>query len=198
MTVYKHIVALALTGAFLPAIAQAQTDAPSFSGPHVTIMAGWNQGQVKDGAAGLPDRKKSSVNVRGAAGYDVPIGNMAIIGAELGIGTGGRDVVSRSGTSTYTSNPGITLDATARVGIKPTSGLLLFGKGGWAFQRVRTTLDTNTADLSRKNGEHGFLWGGGAEVALTRNVALRADFDRVSFNDHYKRNRVLAGVNVRF
>lgn len=194
----KVIVALALAaGTITPAM--AQSDGPTFTGPRVGISTGWNRGTVKEDTK--QERvlgKRSGVAVSGNIGYDAPIGNAAIIGAEIGIGTGGRDVRFTNGASRYNVDPGFTMDATARLGFKPTNNLLIFGKGGWAMQRVKTTEVIGTTTLRDKGTEHGFLWGAGAEVALSKSVALRADFDRVSFNDHYKRTRIMGGVNFRF
>ncbi|MFC4254860.1 outer membrane protein [Croceibacterium xixiisoli] len=184
----------------VPAMASAQTSGETFSGPYIGVQGGWNQGQDEDVLTG-PGRtgaKKSGVVVRGVAGYGHAIGEHVVIGAEAGIATGGRDISTVNGTSQYITNPGITLDAVARLGVKPIDNVMLFGKAGWAFQRIETTLITPSQRLTDKSSEHGFLFGGGVEVGVTPNVALRAEFDRVSFNDNYARNRALAGVSLRF
>ncbi|PZR51415.1 MAG: hypothetical protein DI537_56695, partial [Stutzerimonas stutzeri] len=49
-----------------------------------------------------------------------------------------------------------------------------------------------------RSSEHGVLFGGGVEYALTDHIGLRGEFDRVSFNDRYKRNRAMAGISYRF
>lgn len=184
-----------------PALAQTAGSAPTFSGGHVDVTAGWNRGTTKDVLPGPGDRHshKSGVAVRGSAGYDVPLGNSAIVGAEVGIGTGGRDIDTVRGTSRFTVDPGLTLDAAARVGVKPSSGLLLYGKAGWAMQRVRATLaqPVGTA-ITGRDTEHGFLWGGGAQFALSQNVSLKAEYDRVRFNDYYARSRVMGGLSFNF
>ncbi|WP_447725707.1 outer membrane protein [Sphingomonas koreensis] len=184
--------------------ASAQTDAPTFTGPRVGVSVGMNTGKDKNVLPGPGETgsRKKGVIVRGTVGYDVPISENAIIGAEVGIATGGRDIVTRNGTLSYRTDPGLTLDASGRVGFKPTEQLLLFGKAGWAMQRVTTARTSGSGavstTVSTKGTEHGFLWGAGAEYALTPNMALRADFDRVRFNDHYSRTRVMGGVNFRF
>jgi outer membrane immunogenic protein len=64
--------------------------------------------------------------------------------------------------------------------VKPTNNLLIFGKAGWARQNVRTRLKQDGAPtISSRGTEHGFLWGGGAAYALSKNVSLRADFDHM-------------------
>lgn len=194
----KIIVALALAASSItPAL--AQSDGPTFTGPRIGVSAGWNRGTVKeDDSKNRTLGKRSGVAVSGNIGYDAPIGNSAIVGAEIGIGTGGRDVRFNRGASRFNVDPGFTMDATARLGFKPTSNLLIFGKGGWAMQRVKTSEVVGNTTIRGKGTEHGFLWGAGAEVALSPSVALRADFDRVSFNENYKRTRIMGGVNFRF
>jgi len=196
----KKILLAVLTASTAAVSAHAQTTEPSFTGPRVGVSVGSNRGADKNvlPTPGPTGSKRSSVAIRGVAGYDVPLGNSATIGGELGIGNGGRDIVTGSGGRQFRTNPGLTFDASARLGVKPTSGVLLFGKAGWAMQRVTTTLTSGTTQQIDKGTEHGFLWGAGAEVAITPTVALRADFDRVSFNEHYKRSRLLAGVTMRF
>ena len=196
----RTVLALSLAAsAISPAMAQTADDnTPTFTGPHVGVSVGWNRGTDKKVLPGVEHANRSGVAVRGNVGYDLPIGNSAIIGGEFGIGSGGRDITTTQGSSRYVTHPGLTLDATARVGVKPVDKLLLFAKGGWGFQRVQTRLATLGGTSVEKHGEHGFLWGAGAEYAVSKNVALRADFDRVSFNDHYKRTRLMAGINFRF
>lgn len=196
---FPVVLAAIAAAAAIPTIASAQTAAPTFSGPHIGVSAGWNQGRVDEGtgSARLRDNQ-SGVAVRGAAGYDVAIGNSAIIGAEIGIASGGRDIIATRGANRYRVDPGVALDASARIGVKPTSALLVYGKAGWAAERVKTSLTNGTRTIAGKSTEHGFLWGGGLEVAMSKNVSLKAEYDRVSFNDQYKRNRLLGGVNFRF
>lgn len=196
----KRLLTLAILASLAPGSAFAQSAAPTFTGPHVAVMGGWNQNQDKKVLTGTGNdsEKKGGVVVRGAIGYDHAIGDLGIIGAELGIATGGRAVTTSSGGSTYRTDPNISFDATARAGVKPIDNLLLFGKAGWSMQRVGTRLATPTGTLTSKDTGHGFLWGGGAELSVHQNVSLRVDFDRVSFSDHYARNRVLGGLNFRF
>ena len=128
----KRLLTLAILASLAPGSAFAQSAAPTFTGPHVAIMGGWNQNQDKKVLTGTGNdsEKKGGVVVRGAIGYDHAIGDLGIIGAELGIATGGRAVTTNSGGSTYRTDPNISFDATARAGVKPIDNLLLFGKAG--------------------------------------------------------------------
>lgn len=67
------------------------------------------------------------------------------------------------------------------------------------MQRVTASLaQTGGATVTGRDTEHGFLWGGGARVALSRNVSLKAEYDRVKFNDYYKRSRLMGGLSFNF
>jgi len=184
--------------------ASAQTESPTFTGPRVGASIGLNKGADKNVLPGPGETgsRKKGVIVRGTVGYDVPLSEKLIVGAEIGAATGGRDIVTKNGTSGYRTDPGFTLDASGRLGVKPSEQLLLFGKAGWAMQRVTTDRTSRsgaaTATVTTKGTEHGFLWGAGAEYALTPRTSLRADFDRVKFNEHYSRSRILGGVSFRF
>ena len=189
-----------MVGLFAAGTASAQTGAPTFTGPHVGGSIGLNKATDKNVLPGPGDTgaRKKSVILGARAGYDLPISEQAIVGAEIGIGTGGRDLVTRNGGTTYRTDPGFTLDATARLGFKPYEQLLLFGKAGWAMQRVTVGRTTGNTTVSTRSTEHGLLWGVGAEYALTPKVALRADVDRVAFTDRYSRSRLMTGVSLRF
>ena len=184
-----------------PALAQTAGTTPTFTGAHVDVTAGWNRGTTKDVLPGPGDQRsrKSDVAVRGSAGYDVALGDSAIVGAEIGIGSGGRDIQTIRGNNLFTVDPRLTVDAAARFGVKPSDGLLVYGKAGRAMQRVTASLaQTGGAAVTGRDTEHGFLWGGGAQVALSRNVSLKAEYDRVKFNDYYKRSRLMGGLSFNF
>jgi outer membrane immunogenic protein len=185
---------------FFPITAHAEAGA-SESGFHAGISLGWQRGMNREVPLGPTDTassKRSSVTVRGYLGYDLPVGDAVVVGGEIGIANGGRDIETRLGNNRYTINPGASFDLVGRIGVKPTSGLLLFGKAGWGIQRVRTTQVIDNLPINSRRTEHGFLYGAGAQVRLSDSVSLRAEFDRVSFSDRYRRNRALAGIDLAF
>lgn len=179
--------------------ASAQDATAPFTGPRVGASIGLNTGIDKN-VLPAPETKskKKGVVIRGTAGYDIPIGERAIVGAEVSIATGGRDITTKRNNLTYKTDPNFTLDAVGRIGFVPTEGLLLFGKAGWAMQKVTTARTTGNTTVSMKGTEHGVLWGAGAEIAMGPRTAFRVEYDRVKFNEHYSRNRVLGGISLRF
>lgn len=196
------VLALALcTATAAPALAQAADPASTFTGAHVDVSAGWNRGSARDVLPGATNARarKSGVALRIGGGYDLALGNSVIIGAEAGIGTGGRDIRIVRGGARYVVNPGVTVDAAARAGVKPVQDVLLYGKAGWAMQSVRTSLTAATGTTTaRRSTEHGFLWGLGAQVALTEKLSLKAEYDRVKFNQSYTRSRMMGGLSLNF
>lgn len=196
----KFALAIALCAATVtPTLAQTANSAPTFSGPHADITVGWNRGTAKDVLPGTGEQRKSGVAVRGSAGYDIAIGDGGIIGAEVGLSSGGRNIEAVRGGSRMTIDPRFSIDAAARVGVKPIQDLLLYGKAGWAMQRINANLSqTSGAGMTERTTEHGFLWGGGAQVALSPNLSLKAEYNRVKFNDDYSRSRIMGGVSYNF
>lgn len=195
----KHIALALAVAAMVPVAAHAQS-ADEFTGFHAGASVGWNQGQNKriPLTPNTVGSNRSSVTVRGHIGYDIPVGPSVIAGVEAGIASGGRNVITKSATGQFVTDPGVAFDLTARLGVKPTEGFLLYGKAGLGIQRVRTTLTLGDAVTKTSKTETGLLYGVGAQVKIAEGVALRAEFDRVSFNNRYKRNRALAGVDFSF
>lgn len=149
---------------------------------------------------GTLDAKRNGIGVRGFAGYDAAIGRMAIVGAEVGVGTGGRTSDQLSiGGGRYRVDPGLTYDVTARAGLVPTTGLLIYGRTGYRWLRTTQTITGQaTGNGSTKVTEKGFTYGGGLEYALNPNLSLRAEFNRTNYDRTFKQNKVSVGAAIRF
>lgn len=185
----------------LPAVGQAQdADRNPLSGPKVGIEATRDSNQARQ-AGGTLDSNRNGFGARVFAGYDAAIGNVAIIGAEIGIGKGGRttDQASLVAGGRYRVNPGFTYDATARIGFVPTTGLLVYGRGGYRWlETKRTIVGQFIGNGDTKVTEKGFTYGSGLEYAVTPQVALRAEFNRTNFDRNFKQNKVSVGASFRF
>lgn len=186
-------------GLLVASAASAQDTPAPFTGARVGMSIG-QQGSVDRDVPPGPniEVKRKSLIVRGTAGYDVAIGDLAIIGAEINIANGGRAITSRNVGGTYRTDPKLAADLSGRVGIVPATGLLLFGKAGWAMQRITTVQVAGNKMVSTKATEHGLLWGAGAEVAVSPRNAVRVEFDKANFNPHYSRTRLMGGMTFRF
>lgn len=176
----------------------------SFDGFKVGASVGRTSQDVDRKIAGETaklDIDKKSIDWRGYVGYDIQTDSNIVIGAEVGIGGGGKTLEQKVGATNVKVNPRRSIDATGRVGYAAGNQVLLFAKGGWAWQRFDVDAKSTAAgakSVETRIKENGFLYGAGVEYALSPSFSLRGEFDRVKFSDELKRNRFLLGAAVRF
>lgn len=185
---------------FSPVAVQAQdTERNPLAGAHIGVDV------VRDSLEANQPTSTRDADRRGFggrinAGYDIVLGNIALIGAEIGVGTGGRtvDQASLSG-GRYRVDPGLTYDATARLGIAPGGGFALYGRAGYRWLKTGQSVTGQTlGNFSRKVTEKGFTYGGGAEYAVSSAVSLRAEFNRTNFSRDLSQNKISLGAAFRF
>lgn len=191
-------------GAFIlfvvPHIAHAQ-DAPSFSGAKVGVEASRDRISVRRdpgaiGATGTPS--KNAIGYRGFLGYDIEMGPL-VIGAEAGVGGGGKAVRQTGTRGQYLVDPGLTYDLTARAGVVVTPGALLYGRLGYRWlQTDRITTPTAGPRLVREQTDGGITYGGGAEVIIDRHFSLRAEYDRTVYDRTLRANKFAVGGVFKF
>ena len=190
---------------FAAEAAHAQT-APekAFDGLKIGASVGRNRTGIENPVAGETkklDMVNKSVDWRGYLGYDVQTGSNIVIGAELGLGGGGKSFSQKVGATNVKVDPGRSFAASGRLGYAFGNSVLIFGKAGWAWQRFDTSATSTAIGAKPVDGrikEDGFLFGGGAEIAFSPSVAIRGEFDQVRFNDDLKRNRIMVGGVLRF
>jgi outer membrane immunogenic protein len=198
----KNIVTgMAALALLAPVIAQAgEGDRNPLSGAKVGVEVTRDANQIRQ-AGGTLDANRNGFGLRGFAGYDMAIGNVAIIGGEIGIGKGGRtsDQASLIAGGRYRVDPGITYDATARIGFMPVENLMVYGRGGYRWLETKRVISGQaTGNGTTKVTEKGFTYGGGLEYAVTPNIGLRAEFNRTNYDRNFKQNKVSVGANFRF
>lgn len=185
----------------LPMMAQAQgSERNPLSGAKVGIEATRDSNKIRQLGSAF-DAKRNGFGGRVFAGYDAAIANVAIIGAEIGIGKGGRttDQSSLVGVGRYRVDPGLTYDATARLGFIPTTGLLVYGRGGYRWLETKRTIVGQTAGNGEtKVTEKGFTYGAGLEYAVTPQIAIRAEYNRTNFDPNVRQNKMSVGASFRF
>ncbi len=135
------------------------------------------------------------------AGYDVVLGNIILVGAEIGAGIGGKTVDQPSllAGGRYKVDPGLSYDATARLGIAPGGKFAIYGRAGYRWLRTQQSVTGQaTGNFNRKETERGFTYGGGVEFAATESLSLRAEFNRTKFSDNLRQNKISLGAAIRF
>lgn len=184
-------------------LAQSRDDA-GFGGIKIggSIDYRWHDGDYAlPRIASRVDENEGGIGFRGHVGFDAQLGEMLVVGAEGGIGRGGGTLTAASPTGDYTLKPRWTWDVSGRAGILPVASVLVYGRAGYSWLRVRETTDfraVNLADLKTSGTESGFLWGAGLETALMPGVFARAEYDRANYRDGLTASKVQLGVSFGF
>ncbi|WP_160296813.1 outer membrane protein [Sphingomonas sp. ERG5] len=182
---------------------RTQGEPSPFAGTHATVEIGRNDTKVRqDGApASKPfEHKAGLAKLRGAVGYDAALGSNFLVGAEAGIGTGGRSFKQRSlAGGTYRFRPGLTYDLTARAGVMPVKNLLIYGRGGYRWMRSKEEITGQTTGNGvYKQTDGGWTYGAGVELALSSSFSLRGEYNRTNFDKNLRQNRLSLGGSFRF
>lgn len=191
--------------AFLAGAAQAEAQEAEtqsmFAGPKIGLEVSRSRETLRNNPGGIgntANANRNGISYRAFAGYDALFGSV-VIGAEAGIGHGGRTVTQGGTTGRYSVNPGLTFDASARAGVAVIPELLIYGRGGYRWLQTETTRTPTTgAATVTDRTERGFTWGGGAEYALSRNVSLRAEYNRAHLSRDLRDSRISLGATLRF
>lgn len=179
--------------------------AQNFDGPYVGAQMGYVQNEVDNPETSLGaipiDESKDSFFLGGYAGYDKTFGK-AVLGTEVGLGVGTNDgITGDSDLDSFSIDPKRSFDWTARAGYLVTPETLVYARGGYANERVRTTVTTSAGSVSDSEDRDGWLVGGGVEHMLTPNLAARVEYRYSDLSDGdgtYDRHQVLTGLSFRF
>ena len=154
------------------AMVAAPASAQSHTGARVGATVGY------DNVQGAED-----VAYNGVVGYDVAVAPRVTLGAEATLGD--------STVSGYGIKASRDLAASARLGYVLTPRVLVFGKVGYATTRVETRFDHTNFE--------GVRFGGGLELATTKNTYVSAEYARTEYEDGIGgRDQALVGVGFRF
>jgi outer membrane immunogenic protein len=185
---------LAAASLAVPANAQdsAAADSPSFAGPRVEGLVGWDRVQNHG--------HDSGVNYGVGAGYDFQRGGM-VFGAEVEAAdsttkrcVGARTPVdprlcARSGRDLYVGG---------RIGTVVGSRTLLYAKAGYDNSRIRASFDDGTSRSHAGRNLDGVRVGAGAEYKLGSNTYVKAEYRYTNAEDHWSRNQLVGGVGFQF
>jgi opacity protein-like surface antigen len=188
-----------LLGAGLPATAQGLMDEPGsvWSGFHIGLHAGGalsavsvGQGQHSLGPLSLPGQSLNVDNWGGAVGLTVGYGRAfgpLVAGLEGDIGwlaLNDRFTVALGADNRLDMTGGLYGTVRGRLGLA-LDRLMVFGTAGVVLADMTGTYtDTTTGDrVSANDLKHGLAWGGGLEVALTRNWSVKGEYLRLNLAD---------------
>ncbi|UYY77003.1 outer membrane protein [Sphingomonas sp. R1] len=199
------LLAVAAIG-FTATAAQAQesttsSNGTSFRGIRIEANAGGDRFQSQG-------NHNDKFGYGGTIGFDGQIGERIVIGAEGSYwrandwsenctrGTVGGSVCHKSFDE---------YGAAVRAGVLATPQLLIFAKGGYVTNEQRKRFDAPAGQTSYYNhfNTDGYQVGGGVEYSLTGEqtrmpLYVNAQYVYSQYNDHTARQRVMAGVGLRF
>jgi outer membrane immunogenic protein len=180
-------------------------DAQSFDGPFAGVQMGWGQNDVRNPTTNLGvlplDRSQDSAVFGAYLGYDKSFGSF-VLGAETGLSFGAEDSIDGGDATTRVSiDPRRTFDLTARAGYLVTPKALIYARGGYTNERIRTTLTSASGTLISSEDRDGWLIGGGAEYKITDSVSARLEYRYADLSEgdgKYDRHQLLTGISYRF
>ena len=188
---------------FVPGAALAQ-EAPRERAPFTGAYAGLGAGvhehrfDLEISASGISRSARTTYRDAGAAaaafaGYDLPIGRIVRVGAELSGHVGGGDGPRASlGPLFYEQRPRWGVTAVARAGIVAGDRVMVYGTlgyGGYRYRLRSSVFVENASDWGDS-----LAYGGGVEYRISDRIGVRADVRNLSF----QATQFLVGVPVRF
>lgn len=181
--------------------ASAQDLSTSFRGFRVEGNAGGDRFQSQ----GIHNTK---LGYGGSAGFDGMLGDKIVVGAEGSFWRANKwtqNVTAGDIGGTIADKSFQEYGAALRAGYLITPALLVFGKAGYVNNEQRKRFDAPVGETGYYNHVHtdGYQVGGGVEYSLTQvslplPVYVSAQYVYSNYDDHTARQRVMAGIGVRF
>lgn len=144
----------------------------------------------------------------GSAGFDGMLGDKIVVGAEGSFWRANKwneNVTGGDIGGTIAHKSFQEYGAALRAGYLLTPGLLVFGKAGYVNNEQRKRFDPPLGETGFYNHvkTDGYQVGGGVEYSLTQvslplPVYVSAQYVYSNYDDHTARQRVMAGIGVRF
>lgn len=188
----------AASAALISGAASAQDNPTSFRGVRVEGNIGGDRFQSQ----GVHD---DNLGYGGTIGFDGMIGDRVVIGAEGSYwradGWAENNTSNISGLTSHKSFE--EYGAAVRAGVLVTPRALVFAKGGYVSNEQRKLFVAAPGGSSYYDrfGTDGYQVGGGVEYTVTEGrmpAYVNLQYVYSQYNDHTSRQRVMAGVGIRF
>lgn len=193
----KYMMAALIAGTAIAAPAMAQDAAPTFTGPRVEALVGYESLDADGGS-------EEGLSYGIAAGYDFNLGGV-VAGVEIEYGdsdVGGCADGVLIATDELCVGGKRDLYAGARVGAVVGSNMLLYAKAGYTNAQFGLDYEDGTAatapDFSIEDELDGVRVGAGVEFALGTNLYLKGEYRYSNYEQGFEKHQGLAGVGFRF
>jgi hypothetical protein len=141
-----------------------------------------------------------SAGVRASGGYTFADYGLFDLGVEVHAATGGSDELEFPVGATATEEATAELNKVVAAFVKPRLPLLgglvnVYGLAGYSYGKLDILAETTARSVT----EHGFSWGGGAEVALIPDrLYLAADYVSYISGDDFDATAASVGLRLLF
>ena len=215
----KIMVAALLTGTAIATPALAQDTTPTFTGPRVEAILGYDHigaGSDVDNQNGRDDQSIDGLLYGVGAGYDINLGS-AVVGVEGEI----TDSTAKSSRSNLTTDFGFgrvkagrDLYVGARAGFLVNPATLLYVKGGYTNQKLGVLAGDTSQQTDTSFKLDGWRVGGGVERAISSNSFAKLEYRYSKYDSAHidymngatssefdidtDRHQVVASVGYRF
>ena len=218
---YVYLAATALVASSaLAAPAMAQNVDPTFTGPRIGVIGGYDG--IRPGSTEASDVDGDDQTVDGflygvEAGYDVAVGG-AVLGVEAELTDSTGKVTADTSDPNFFGygevGTGRDIYVGVRAGVLATPSTLVYAKGGYANARLNVLASDGTPEIDDNFDLDGWRVGAGVEQAIGRNTFAKVEYRYSNYSDakfnfdnggstdtfsvDTDRHQVVAGVGVRF
>jgi outer membrane immunogenic protein len=208
-----------LAAASAAVLAASPAAAADFTGPRLEGRVGYEWVtlvlKLSDGVTSAADsEQKSGVSLGGEIGYDVALGNRAVIGAYAGAeGSEAKACGEIYGNDEGCLTLGRNLTVGGRIGARLADRVMVYAKGGYSDGQLRASYTDGSDpanDFSYHVNRGGIHFGGGVEGQISPGTYARLEYVRTEYNGYSysepglelnlsgHRDQVIAGFGVRF
>jgi len=199
----KFVIFITASTAFLAIGGPAQ--AQNFNGPVVGAQAGWMETKVRNPKLDLGtvpvDASHDSGTLGVFAGYDKTLNHFVLGGeAALNFATSGA-IDGTAGGSQVRIDPKRSIDLSLRAGYLVTPETLVYARGGYTNDHIRTTLAGTSGTTSASENRDGWLVGAGVERVIIPHLSARIEYryaDLSKGDGKYDRHQLLTGLAWHF
>ena len=181
----------------LLAAAATPAAAADFHGFHIGATAGLDRAAYDNVALGI-DRSFGGFVYGVSIGYDAKVSNAVTLGLEATLDDSTADWELTNGNNFAEIDAGRDYGLVARIGVKASDNVLVYGLAGYANGRIKGLARTNGVEQTGGADADGFRIGAGVEMALGSGFYTKAEYRYTDYEAGFTRNQAVIGAGFRF